>query len=75
MRKIIESAWKNQSLLTNEDTKQAIYFVINSLDNGEIRVAEPSKNGWIINEWIKKAVIMYFPIQKMKTIFTQNDNF
>tara|TARA_B100000768_G_C11284365_1_gene381082 strand:+ start:8778 stop:9584 length:807 start_codon:yes stop_codon:yes gene_type:complete len=68
VRKIIESAWKNQSLLTNEDTKQAIYFVINSLDNGEIRVAEPSKNGWIINEWIKKAVIMYFPIQKMKTI-------
>ena len=49
-------------------TKQAIYSVINSLDNGEIRVAEPSKNGWIINEWIKKAVIMYFPIQKMKTI-------
>ena len=68
MKKIIESAWENQSLLTNEDTKQAIYSVINSLDNGEIRVAEPSKNGWIINEWIKKAVIMYFPIQKMKTI-------
>ena len=68
MKKIIESAWENQSLLTNEDTKQAIYSVINSLDNGEIRVAEPSKNGWIINEWIKKAVIMYFAIQKMKTI-------
>lgn len=68
MKKIIESAWKNNSLLKNEETKQAIHSIIESLDNGELRVAEPLKNGWIVNEWIKKAVILYFPIQKMKTI-------
>ena len=68
MKKIIESAWKNKSLLENQETKQAICSVIESLDKGELRVAEPSNNGWIVNEWVKKAVILYFPIQKMKTI-------
>ena len=68
MREIIESAWENKSLLKNKETKQAIYSVINSLDKGDLRVAEPKRNGWIVNEWVKKAVVLYFPIQKMKTI-------
>ena len=68
MKKIIESAWENKSILKNEETKQAIYSVIDKLDKGELRVAEPSNTGWIVNEWVKKAVILYFPIQKMKTI-------
>ena len=68
MKKIIESAWENNSILENEETKQAIYSVIDKLDKGELRVAEPSNTGWIVNEWVKKAVILYFPIQKMKTI-------
>ena len=68
VKKIIESAWKNKSLLESEETKQAIYSVIEGLDKGELRVAEPSNNRWIVNEWVKKAVILYFPIQKMKTI-------
>lgn len=38
------------------------------LDKGELRVAEPTENGWQVNEWVKKAVVMYFPIQKMETI-------
>lgn len=68
MKKIIESAWENKKLLENEETKLAIKSVIESLDKGEIRVAEPTNNGWVVNEWIKKAVILYFPIQKMKTV-------
>ena len=68
MKKIIESAWENKKLLENEDTKLAVKSVIESLDKGEIRVAEPTNNGWVVNEWIKKAVILYFPIQKMKTV-------
>ena len=68
MREIIESAWENKSLLKNKETKQAIYSVINSLDKGDLRIAEPKRNGWIVNEWVKKAVVLYFPIQKMKTI-------
>jgi 2,3,4,5-tetrahydropyridine-2-carboxylate N-succinyltransferase len=68
VKKIIESAWENKKLLENEETKLAVKSVIESLDKGEIRVAEPTNNGWIVNEWIKKAVILYFPIQKMKTV-------
>lgn len=68
MRNIIEAAWKNKSLLENEETKQAIRSVIEDLDNGTLRVAEPMNNGWIVNEWIKKAVVLYFPIQKMETM-------
>jgi len=68
VKKIIESAWEDKSLLKNKETKQAIYSVIDSLDKGNLRVAEPKKNGWTVNEWVKKAVVLYFPIQKMKTI-------
>jgi len=68
VRNIIEAAWKNKSLLENEETKQAIRSVIEDLDNGTLRVAEPMNNGWIVNEWIKKAVVLYFPIQKMETM-------
>ena len=69
MKKIIESAWENRSLLKEEKTKNAIHSVIKDLDNGIIRVAEPTNSGWKVNEWVKKAVVLYFPIQEMKTIF------
>ena len=68
MKNIIESAWENRSLLKEEETKNAIRSVINDLDNGNLRVAEPTDNGWNVNEWVKKAVVLYFPIQEMKTI-------
>ncbi len=68
LKKIIESAWENRSLLEKKETKEAILSVINDLDSGIIRVAEPTQNGWKVNEWIKKAVVLYFPIQEMKTI-------
>ncbi|MEI7509061.1 MAG: 2,3,4,5-tetrahydropyridine-2,6-dicarboxylate N-succinyltransferase [Flavobacterium sp.] len=63
----IETAWENRELLKDENTINAIKEVIHALDCGTLRVAEPINSGWQVNEWIKKAVVMYFPIQKMET--------
>jgi 2,3,4,5-tetrahydropyridine-2-carboxylate N-succinyltransferase len=67
-KQIIENAWENRSLLQEAATQSAIRAVVEKLDKGEVRVAEPSPTGWQVNEWIKKAVILYFPIQQMETI-------
>lgn len=67
MKKIIESAWIDRSLIKKPKTKQAILKVIKELDEGKLRVASPTKSKWIINDWIKKAIVLYFLIQKMKT--------
>src|SRR5210317_2320279 len=64
----IEAAWDDRSLLTDASTQEAIREVIQKLDNGELRCAEPTENGWQINEWVKKGVVLYFPIQKMETL-------
>ncbi len=68
IRNIIESAWENRELLKEENTINTIRKVIDLLDKGELRVAEPIDDGWQVNEWIKKAVVLYFPIQKMETL-------
>ena len=69
MRSIIEAAWDNRELLSQTETINAINSIIADIDKGLLRVAEPLDNGeWIVNEWVKKAVIMYFPIRKMETI-------
>ncbi len=69
MRSIIEKAWENRELLKESETIEAINHIIEELDKGIIRIAEPSDDGtWQINEWVKKAVVMYFPIRKMETI-------
>jgi 2,3,4,5-tetrahydropyridine-2-carboxylate N-succinyltransferase len=68
IRKIIEEAWDNRDLLKKETTQNAIREVVNLLDGGSLRVAEPVADGWQVNEWVKKAVVMYFPIQKMETL-------
>jgi len=68
MQKIIESAWEDRSLLEKSEVKEAIREIIDQLDIGRLRVASPKENKWQINEWVKKAVILYFPIQKMETI-------
>lgn len=64
----IELAWANRELLKEVDTQEAIREVVSQLDKGVLRVAEPAGDGWKVNEWIKKAVILYFPIQQMQTI-------
>ena len=64
----IENAWNNRSLLTDKVTIDSIKSVIDLLDEGTLRVAQPSDDGWQVNEWVKKAVVLYFPIQKMETM-------
>ena len=68
MKELIESAWSNRELLKEEQTRKTILAVIEELDKGRIRVAEPTSSGWKVNEWIKKAVILYFPIMQMNTM-------
>lgn len=68
LRQTIEYIWENRALLQDIQNQEAVRSVITKLDLGELRVAEPTENGWQVNEWVKKAVVMYFPIQKMETI-------
>ena len=68
LQKTIETAWDNRELLTDAKTIDAIREVVNLLDLGKLRVAEPTTDGWQVNEWVKKAVVLYFPIQKMETL-------
>ena len=68
LRLKIEAAWDNRDLLQDKETLIAIRAVIEHLDKGTLRVAEPVCAEWQVNEWIKKAVVLYFPIQKMETI-------
>lgn len=66
---IIEAAWDNRELLKDKPTIQAIEYVIEELDKGRIRVANPNTDGkWTVNDWIKKAVILYFPTRVMETM-------
>lgn len=68
-KKHIEAAWENRKLLEDPATVAAIEAVIEALDKGHLRVAQPLETGdWQVNEWVKKAVVMYFPIRKMETI-------
>ncbi len=68
-QQVIENVWNNRELLKDFAVQEAIREVIEQLDKGKLRVAEPQPNGnWKVNDWVKKAVILYFPIQKMETI-------
>jgi 2,3,4,5-tetrahydropyridine-2-carboxylate N-succinyltransferase len=67
MIQIIEAAWENRDLLKDQKTLEAINTVIEDLDKGKLRVAEPDGDDWKVNDWVKKAVILYFPTQKMET--------
>ena len=68
LKSIIEKAWNDRSTLQDPAVQSAIRSVIEKLDKGELRVAEPKGSDWQVNEWVKKAVILYFPIQPMETI-------
>ncbi len=68
LRQIIEKAWEDRSMLQEGSVKESIRSVVDMLDKGQLRVAEPVATGWQVNEWVKKAVILYFPIQQMETI-------
>lgn len=68
LQPIIEKAWDNRALLQEEETQNAVREVVKQLDAGTLRVAEPIGENWKVNEWVKKAVVMYFPIAQMETI-------
>ena len=64
----INNAWENRDLLKDNNTQETIRGIIEQVDKGKLRVAEKSNNSWKVNDWVKKAIILYFPIQKMETI-------
>lgn len=66
LKALIEAAWENRELIKEKSTQTAIREVIELIDKGKLRCASPSANGWQVNEWVKKAVVMYFPIQPMR---------
>ena len=68
MQSTIEQAWENREMLKDSSVQKTIRDVIEEIDKGRIRSAEPSLDGWKVNDWVKKAVIMYFPIQQMQTL-------
>ena len=67
MKDKIEEIWDNRELLKAPENHELIKSIIEELDKGRLRVAEPIEGGWQVNEWIKKAVLMYFPIMQMET--------
>jgi len=68
-KQLIEKAWNDRTLLQEAATRSAIQTIIDALDKGQIRVASPSADGeWVVNDWVKKAVILYFPICQMESI-------
>ena len=68
LKKLVENAWEDRTLLTFREHRNAIEEVISQLDKGTLRVAEPIGSRWHVNDWIKKAVILYFPIREMHEI-------
>ncbi len=69
LKKIVEAAWAERALLREPETQAAVRQVVELVDKGRLRTAEPvdlEKSEWQVNEWVKKAVILYFPIQPMR---------
>ena len=68
---IVESAWEQRELLAKDEVREAIRRTVEAVDKGVLRCAEPidlENSKWQVNEWVKKAIIMYFPIQTMRTM-------
>jgi 2,3,4,5-tetrahydropyridine-2-carboxylate N-succinyltransferase len=68
MQQLIEQAWNNRELLKSQETVNAIKMVIEQLDRGMLRIAEKKGDSWQVNEWVKKAVLLYFPVMQMQTM-------
>jgi len=67
LKKLIAEAWLNRELLKEEKYSNAVRDVIEEVDKGRLRTAEPVSDGWQVNEWVKQAILMYFSIQQMET--------
>lgn len=68
LKNTIEYLWEDRSFLSSEEARDAVIQVVDMVDKGQLRVAEPDGNKWKVNDWVKKAIVLYFPIQKMETI-------
>ena len=67
LQQLIQEVWNNRELLQDENYKQAVKDVMEEVDKGKLRTASPSQNGWVVNEWVKQAILLYFAIQPMQT--------
>ena len=67
MKILIQEAWENRELLKEDKYTAAVRAVIEEVDKGRLRTAEPMKNGWQVNEWVKQAILLYFGVQQMHT--------
>lgn len=67
LKKLIEEAWSNRELLQNNTYSDAVRTVIEEVDKGRLRVASPEQDKWVVNEWVKQSILMYFGIQQMQT--------
>ncbi len=66
-QEMITAAWADRELLKHIDYSNAVEAVIEEVDKGRLRVASPGPDGWVVNEWVKQAILMYFAIRKMET--------
>lgn len=66
MIRLVEDAWENRERLLLPETRNTIEEVIGLLNEGKLRIAEFLDGKWVVNEWIKKAVILYFPLREME---------
>ena len=66
-QQLISEAWQNRELLKEKQYAEAVRAVIEETDKGRLRVASPTEEGWVVNEWVKQAILMYFSIQPMQT--------
>ncbi len=67
LKESIQEAWSNRELLKDENYITAVRMVMEDLDKGRLRTACPGENGWVVNEWVKQAILMYFATQQMQT--------
>src|SRR6476661_4293803 len=67
MQQLITAAWKDRGLLADATYADAVRWVIEEVDKGRLRTAEPEAGNWKVNEWVKQAILMYFGIQQMET--------
>ena len=67
LKELITRAWNNRELLKDIQYSEAVNATIVEIDKGRLRVAEPTENGWVVNEWAKQAILMFFTIQRMQT--------
>lgn len=67
LRETIEQGWQNREMMSYQAFQDAVHAVIEEVDKGRLRVAEPTENGWQVAEWVKQAILLYFGIQPMQT--------